>query len=71
MSNISYEKIRDDIQYEKWYDYFYKNLKEMFIILTKDLHRNNITYRKEKQDEYFNLFCSIIFNRSSKRIPKY
>ena len=61
------DKIVNDIQYEKWYPYFYKDLRSMFNILINGLD----VYNKDKKEEYFSIFCTIIFNRSSKRIPKY
>lgn len=60
------DKICNDIQYGKWYPYFYKDLRYMFNIFIKELD-----YNKDKEDEYFSIFCTIIFNRSSKRIPRY
>ena len=65
--SISFEKIRNDILYEKWYPYFYKDLRKMFTILMRGIDVS----KKEKEEEYFGIFCTIIFNRSSKRIPKY
>ena len=64
---LKMDKIANDIQYEKWYPYFYKDLRYMFNILLKSLD----FYNKDKKEEYFSIFCTIIFNRSSKRIPKY
>jgi hypothetical protein len=53
--------------YKKWFDFFEKDLENIYSIFSGNLEKNGITHK----DYPFEEFCKIIYKKSSKRIPKY
>jgi len=71
MNNLSYYEINNISKFEKWYEYYYDNLKDMYIIFNKNLKSNNLKYKKVNIDNIDNIdtftnFCEFVYNNSSK-----
>ena len=55
-------KILRDLEYKNWLNYYIPHLEKMFDILT---------YKSNIKDLSFYRFCSLVYKKSSKRIPSY
>ena len=53
--------------YRKWREYYETHIKNLFDYLHYELEKNNILFR----DYDFEVFCKLVYNKSSKRIPLY
>ena len=53
--------------YQKWFEYFEPHLQRMFAFLLDRIVHHQIDYCEYEFDD----FCALIYNKSSKRIPKY
>lgn len=65
MNNLSYYELNNINNFEKWYDYYNKNLRDMYTIFIKNLKSNNLKYKKVDNDT-FRHFCEFVYNNSSK-----
>ena len=67
MNNLSYYELNNINKFDKWYDCYNKNLKDMYTIFIKNLKSNNLKYKKVDNDN-FRHFCIFVYNNSTKLI---
>jgi len=65
MNNLSYYELNNINKFEKWYEYYNKNLRDMYTIFIKNLKSNNLKYKKVDNNT-FRHFCIFVYNNSSK-----
>ena len=67
MKPINMNKIKNDLLYPKWREYFEKDVMHLYQKLMNELERNQILYGVYD----YETFCRFMYNNSSKRIPNY
>jgi hypothetical protein len=53
--------------YQKWREYYESHVKNLFNYLLYELDKNDILFKNYD----FEVFCRLVYNKSSKRIPLY
>lgn len=67
MYKVPFSNFTNDSHYQKWFQYYEQYIKNLFDHLHYQLKENDILFK-----EYdFDVFCRLVYNKSSKRIPLY